>query len=83
MEVRVGKDLEDDLVHGNAEHVADEAEEQVMNLAKTSIVQKAWKNSKSPDLHGWVYGLKDGLIKPVYEIPAGTALDPLYEFDDL
>ncbi|MBM3922978.1 MAG: carbonic anhydrase [Sphingomonadales bacterium] len=58
-------------------------QEQVMNLAKTSIVQKAWKNSKSPDLHGWVYGLKDGLIKPVYEIPAGTALHPLYEFDDL
>jgi carbonic anhydrase len=58
-------------------------QEQVMNLAKTSIVQKAWKNSHYPDLHGWVYGLKDGLIKPVYEIPAGTALDPLYEFDDL
>jgi carbonic anhydrase len=58
-------------------------QEQVMNLAKTSIVQKAWKNSQQPDLHGWVYGLKDGLIKPVYEIPAGTTLDPLYEFDDL
>jgi carbonic anhydrase len=58
-------------------------QEQVMNLAKTSIVQKAWKNSHHPDLHGWVYGLKDGLIKPIYEIPAGTRLDSIYEFDDL
>ncbi len=57
--------------------------EQVMNLAKTSIVQKAWKYDQRPDLHGWVYGLKDGIIKPVMEIPAGTRIDNLYEFDDL
>ena len=58
-------------------------QEQVMNLAKTSIIQKAWKQNQSPHLHGWVYGLKDGLIKPVFEMPAGTHIDPLYEFDDL
>jgi carbonic anhydrase len=57
--------------------------EQVMNLAKTSIVQKAWKERKGPDIHGWVYGLDNGLIKPIFEIPAGTHLDPLYEFDNL
>ncbi len=57
--------------------------EQVMNLAKTSIVQKAWKYDQRPDLHGWVYGLKDGIIKPVMEVPAGTRIDNLYEFDDL
>lgn len=58
-------------------------QEQVMNLAKTSIVQKAWADDNRPHLHGWVYGLKDGLIKPVFEMPAGTHIDPLYEFDDL
>ena len=58
-------------------------QEQVMNLAKTSIVQKAWALEQRPHLHGWVYGLKDGLIKPVFEMPAGTHIDPLYEFDDL
>lgn len=57
--------------------------EQVFNLAKTSIIQRAWKNEKRPDLHGWVYGLKDGIIKPVYEMNAGTDLDDLYEYDDL
>jgi carbonic anhydrase len=57
--------------------------EQVFNLAKTSIIQRAWKQEQRPDLHGWVYGLKDGIIKPVYEMKAGTNLDDLYEYDDL
>ena len=58
-------------------------QEQVMTLAKTSIVQKAWKHEQRPHLHGWVYGLKDGLIKPILEVPAGTPIDPIYQFDDL
>lgn len=58
-------------------------QEQVMNLAKTSIIQKAWANEQRPHLHGWVYGLKDGLINPVFEMPAGTHIDPIYEFDNL
>lgn len=58
-------------------------QEQVMNLAKTSIIQKAWKDRSGPHLHGWVYDLHDGIIKPVFELPAGSHIDPLYEFDDL
>ena len=58
-------------------------QEQVFNLAKTSIIQRAWKHEKRPHLHGWVYGLKDGLIKPVFEMNAGTHIDSLYEYDDL
>ena len=58
-------------------------QEQVFNLAKTSIIQKTWKAEQRPDLHGWVYGLKDGLIKPVFEMKAGTHIDELYEYDDL
>ncbi|MFZ2900007.1 MAG: carbonic anhydrase [Saprospiraceae bacterium] len=57
--------------------------EQVLNLAKTSIVQKAWQNEQRPDLHGWVYGLKDGILKPVFHMPASSRIDPLYEFDNL
>jgi carbonic anhydrase len=58
-------------------------QEQVMNLAKTSIVQKAWKERNAPHLHGWVYDLHDGVIQPVFEMEAGTHIDPLYEFDNL
>jgi carbonic anhydrase len=57
--------------------------EQLMHLAKTSIIQRAWKQEQRPQLHGWVYGLKDGLIKPVFEMGVNTHIDPLYEYDDL
>jgi carbonic anhydrase len=58
-------------------------EEQVLNLAKTSIVQKAWKYDQRPILHGWVYGLKNGLLKSVCMIEPGTRLDHIFEYDDL
>jgi carbonic anhydrase len=57
--------------------------EQVYNLAKTTIIQRAWKKEQRPELHGWVYGLKDGIINPVYEMKAGASIDPLYQYDDL
>lgn len=58
-------------------------QEQVMNLAKTSIVQKAWKYENRPHIHGWVYGLSNGLLKPVFDIAPGTHMDHIYEYDDL
>src|ERR1044071_6270141 len=36
--------------------------EQVRNLAKTSIIRRALRKENRPYLHGWVYGLKDGLL---------------------
>jgi carbonic anhydrase len=57
--------------------------EQVTHLAKTSIIQRAWKQENRPFLHGWVYGLKDGIINPVFKMEPGTPIDPLYEYDDL
>jgi carbonic anhydrase len=57
--------------------------EQLIHLAKTSIIQRAWKNEQRPHLHGWVYGLKDGLIKQLMDMTPGTSIDPLYEYDDL
>lgn len=58
-------------------------QEQIFNLAKTSIIQKAWKYENRPQLHGWVYGLADGIIKPVCEMEAGAHIDPLFEYDNL
>ena len=57
--------------------------EQVQHLAKTSIIQRAWKNEQRPDIHGWVYGLKDGIINPVFEMKVGTHIDEIYEYDDV
>ncbi|RUA12072.1 MAG: carbonate dehydratase [Flavobacteriia bacterium] len=36
--------------------------EQVFDLAKTSIVQNAWRNDQKLSIHGWVYSLNDGKI---------------------
>jgi len=59
--------------------------EQVNNLAKTSIIQHAWKKEQRPMLHGWVYGLDDGLLYELIKIDPNTQLDPVYmfDFDDL
>jgi len=57
---------------------------QVLNLAETSIVQSAWKHHNRPHLHGWVYGLEDGLIKPLTSMEPNTPLPyPVYQYDNL
>jgi carbonic anhydrase len=45
---------------------------QVQNLSKSDIIQNAWKNGTSPSLHGWVYGLDDGLLRNLIHINAAT-----------
>lgn len=56
--------------------------EQVEKLAKTSIIQKAWGEREAPHLHGWVYGLKDGIIKQLVNVkPDKNNVDPLYRYD--
>ena len=54
--------------------------EQVRNLAKTTIVQEAW-SKRELHLHGWVYGLKDGLIKDLSVIHnSQESIDSIYRF---
>jgi len=36
--------------------------EQVANVCQTTIVQDAWERGQSLTIHGWVYGLQDGLL---------------------
>jgi carbonic anhydrase len=37
--------------------------EQVVNVAHSTVVQDAWSRGQKLTLHGWVYGLSDGLLK--------------------
>jgi len=37
--------------------------EQVGNVALTNVVQDAWARGQNLTVHGWCYGLKDGLAK--------------------
>ena len=36
---------------------------QVRNVCHTTIVQNAWKRQQPLEVHGWIYGLSDGLLK--------------------
>ena len=55
-------------------HIADEEKrlerlcelnvvEQVLNVARTTIVQSAWQRGQELVVHGWIYGLQDGLLR--------------------
>jgi len=37
--------------------------EQVSNVAQTTIVQGAWERGQELYVHGWIYGLRDGLLR--------------------
>jgi carbonic anhydrase len=55
--------------------------EQCNELARTSIVQKAWSKSKRPTIHGWVYGLNDGIIRELITLDTyEESIEPIYRF---
>ena len=37
--------------------------EQVLNVGRTTIVQSAWQRGQELTVHGWIYGLQDGLLR--------------------
>lgn len=37
--------------------------EQVLNVGRTTIVQSAWQRGQELAVHGWIYGLEDGLLR--------------------
>ncbi len=36
--------------------------EQVVNVCQTTIIQDAWERGQEVAIHGWVYGIQDGLL---------------------
>jgi carbonic anhydrase len=57
--------------------------EQVRNLAKTSIVQKAWQD-RSLKVHGWVYGLDTGRVKDLDVMMHDLDdLEPIFRYNNL
>lgn len=59
--------------------------QQVKNLAETKIVQKAWHHGRGLVIHGWVYGMNNGLITELNTIHDNKEDLPAiyrYEFED-
>jgi len=57
--------------------------EQVNNLVKTSVVQKAWLKRKSPKIHGWIYDMETGLLNSVVEKNFESEIDEVFRFNNL
>lgn len=56
--------------------------EQVYDLCKTSIVQNSWANRQLPYVHGWVYDIRDGLIKDLnVTFHDNSELPDVYRFE--
>ena len=56
--------------------------EQVLNVCKTSTIQKAWEDTQLPHVHGWVYDLSNGKIQDLNcNIANHTDLINIYKFD--
>ncbi len=52
---------------------------QVYDLAKTSIIQQSWVDNSGLEIHGWVYGLENGIIKDLKVSMDSTAhLDAIF-----
>jgi len=50
--------------------------EQVTNVCRTTIVHDAWERGQSVTVHGWIYGLNDGLVRDLHYTVSGTAQIP-------
>ena len=56
--------------------------EQCQDLIKTSIIQKAWKERQAPEVHGWAYGLTNGLVKELTTIKADpNSVNPIFRYN--
>jgi carbonic anhydrase len=71
-----GKALSDRMVELNVI-------EQVYNLCKTSIIQEAWTRGNKPHVHGWVYSLKDGLIRDLgVTVRDHAEMHDIYQYEE-
>ncbi|MEZ0470200.1 carbonate dehydratase [Luteimonas salinilitoris] len=53
--------------------------EQVVNVCRTTVVQDAWARGQAIDVHGWVYSLADGRVRPLaIDISGPDEVEPAY-----
>lgn len=55
--------------------------DQLLHLARTDTVQRAFAAGRNLTLHGWVYDIRDGLLKPLMKINRTTDLSDLAQPD--
>jgi len=55
--------------------------EQIYNLAQTSFIQECWALELRPQIHGWVYDLRTGLLKDTLSLGPGDPIDDIYRYE--
>ncbi|MFT5662320.1 MAG: carbonic anhydrase [Sulfurimonas sp.] len=55
--------------------------EQVHAVSHSLVVQESWDKHGGPIIHGWVYGLADGLVKELITLGPGHQIDPIYQYE--
>jgi carbonic anhydrase len=55
--------------------------EQVKNITKTKVVQKAWHHEQRPTIHGWVFNMADGALTNLYKVEPGSPIEDIYRYD--
>ncbi len=54
--------------------------EQVNNICQTTVVQNAWKEKQDLTIHGWIYGIEDGILQDLNVCITGP--DDISKLDD-
>lgn len=55
---------------------------QVRNVCHTTIVQNVWRRGQPLAVHGWIYGLNDGLVKDLQvTVDSAAQLDATFLYD--
>lgn len=53
--------------------------EQAHNVCRTTIVQDAWQRGQPLTVHGWIYGLSDGLLRDLrFAVASAEEVDEVY-----
>ena len=80
------RDRHRDLLDAIPEHARHDALvelnviEQVVNVAQSTVLRDAWSRGQSVTLHGWVYGVHDGLLQDLHlSVTATDGLESLYK----
>jgi len=55
---------------------------QVRSLAKTAIIQHAWQRQQGPEIHGWVYDLRTGILNELASMGGEAKTDNVLPFEE-